>query len=1455
MKKIIYCCIFICFYYANLNATIFTVDEYLQVARNFLTFKNENKQILSIKPIDSNVEETGFLVTLEKGGYIVISTSTEFSPIKAYSFTSNFVTLPAWYKEFLINELKVKKNVNKQQRSKSLSNMHYGLKFLLSYNSSNVKRTSKQYVPDSYLLTTEWNQGVPYNKRLPVISNQNALAGCTQIALAQLMRFHQHPQQGSGVFTHNWNGQQLKSILYRTYNWDIMPDRLDESTDGYIQNEVALLIRDLGIINEADFGVDATSAAVNIEAVINYLGYAIGIKTIKNNDENTFFQVLVNEIDNLRPVLLNFPSHATVADGYASDPTGKKIHINMGWGGHADDYYYLDRTVNAGSYAFSPDLTIYYNIFPCNSESNCSVNLESSDMLNNYNIDGNFDFEYDIDIYEINLKGATSISGNRGFSNQAFYFKLYNSSHDLIAFTDTSIEKNVPADKYYLHILLNGYTYNSNYKNYSVNISTEPVTDNEVNLDHAVVINTDFKDITINNEPYKMLIEVYDSDGDDVSLFVKSSNSEIHTSLDSNILTIQPNIFEGESDITVTAVSNNIEISKMFHVTVYDNPPTINNNFQDIIIKDSYEIVVYAEDYDGDEIVLNVHSSNDNIRAIFDNNKLIITPDTSKAEYSQITVTAISNYQQSSKSFYVIAYNDKIYFGKDFSLYGNFSNRSDFDKYHVILDGSCSIEGDNGYSNLAFFMSVLDNNQNFIVNMDNAYINQNFQSNFYFIGASLEENPGGYGRYFNYESSHSNYEISINCPNANTNIDDLLNLLDTKPVIVNKLENITINNTHEIEIEAMDQDNDDVYISAFSDGNSVSLAVEHNKLIIMPLVAEGVDQVTVQVHSNSDLTNKTQVSEQSFTVTVFDFPPSILNDLEDLMITSETTIQINASDPDGDPIMINADSSTTDINCKMNNNILTITPLLTNCYSTITVKASSGSKETTKSFMVVVSDSKIYYGKDIVINDSFSSQSDYNTHKIVLDGSCSITGYRGYSNQAFYISILNNDLSSYISMRDESIYHSFNQNIYYIGSSLEQNPGGYGNYYTYNSSYANYELTINCPNIETNTIDIINLLDIPFISLKPLQDDPNPTKTKTWTWETNLKSASYRFSIDQLETWEPEGEFKSITQVTINDKNDKWFIHVQAKDNYGHESEVKTAYSIFDNITPTGFITYASTSMTNQDVEVTLTTSEPVTVINNNGSNTKTFTQNGEFIFKFMDEAGNMGKTTAFVDWILDIHDDIPQANSQHITTTEEMPVNITLTGASPNNQLLTYQIVDQPLHGILSQSTPYLTYTPNSQFYGTDAFTFIVNDSFLNSESATVSVTVMRSFDFHLNQGWNLISLPVTPSNTDFSHLFPDYEAAYEYKNGAYHSVNNIIPGKGYWLKIPSQKVYSISGQPFSSWTIDFAEGWHLIGAPHNGVTPDDMSVKVIFRYVNGAYEQAFTLLPGFGYWIKVEE
>lgn len=72
-----------------------------------------------------------------------------------------------------------------------------------------------------------------------------------------------------------------------------------------------------------------------------------------------------------------------------------------------------------------------------------------------------------------------------------------------------------------------------------------------------------------------------------------------------------------------------------------------------------------------------------------------------------------------------------------------------------------------------------------------------------------------------------------------------------------------------------------------------------------------------------------------------------------------------------------------------------------------------------------------------------------------------------------------------------------------------------------------------------------------------------------------------------------------------------------------------------DKTAPTAAISYSITDATNQDVIAALINpSEEITVTNNNGLTTHTFTTNGTFIFQFEDLAGNAGEATATVDYI-----------------------------------------------------------------------------------------------------------------------------------------------------------------------------------------------------------------------------
>ncbi|MCX8024908.1 MAG: cadherin-like domain-containing protein, partial [Thermanaerothrix sp.] len=86
---------------------------------------------------------------------------------------------------------------------------------------------------------------------------------------------------------------------------------------------------------------------------------------------------------------------------------------------------------------------------------------------------------------------------------------------------------------------------------------------------------------------------------------------------------------------------------------------------------------------------------------------------------------------------------------------------------------------------------------------------------------------------------------------------------------------------------------------------------------------------------------------------------------------------------------------------------------------------------------------------------------------------------------------------------------------------------------------------------------------------------------------------------------------------------------------------------------------------------------------------------------------------------------DPPVANAQMVTVSEDSSVGISLTASDVEGDSLTFSIVLQPAHGLLSGTAPNLTYTPSPNYNGPDSFDFKVNDGQIDSEIATVSIMV----------------------------------------------------------------------------------------------------------------------------------
>ena len=140
------------------------------VALNFITYIGEDYAVRDIKPKQQSDQTVGYLVNLIPQGYILVAGDTIRVPVKAYSLTSNFANLPPVYVQNLLNELEIPTQKALASQSTKITppeetNRSYW-DFLIQASMVSKARITA-YIPDTYLLTTQWNQSYPYNKFNP----------------------------------------------------------------------------------------------------------------------------------------------------------------------------------------------------------------------------------------------------------------------------------------------------------------------------------------------------------------------------------------------------------------------------------------------------------------------------------------------------------------------------------------------------------------------------------------------------------------------------------------------------------------------------------------------------------------------------------------------------------------------------------------------------------------------------------------------------------------------------------------------------------------------------------------------------------------------------------------------------------------------------------------------------------------------------------------------------------------------------------------------------------------------------------------------------------------------------------------------------------------------------------------------------------------------------------------
>lgn len=304
-----------------------------------------------------------YIIKYEDGGFAILSADKRFIPILGFSEDGNLPIGTENFPPALVSCLSsLKENIEflRENNVTATKEIQQIWKNFISSNSDyNILKSGEPIDPpppctDQYeqvgpLLSTTWGQGWSYNSLMPTCScslpGWRYLAGCVPIAMAQVMKFHQHPT---------------------SYNWGSMPN-------GSASGATAGLIK--AIHDVVPMTYDCTGSAASMSdaasALTNQFEYASAIKA-SYNPSTVESNLRLN-----RPVILGGGDHCWVCDGFMKstfclyDDSGSgpgvyigtmsilNLHMNWGYSGDGDGWFAIDN--------FNPT---FYSIGPQNYNNN-----------------------------------------------------------------------------------------------------------------------------------------------------------------------------------------------------------------------------------------------------------------------------------------------------------------------------------------------------------------------------------------------------------------------------------------------------------------------------------------------------------------------------------------------------------------------------------------------------------------------------------------------------------------------------------------------------------------------------------------------------------------------------------------------------------------------------------------------------------------------------------------------------------------------------------------------------------------------------------------------------------------------------------------------------------------------------------------------------------------------------
>ena len=332
-------------------------------------------------------DPVGYVIDLSPSGYVVVSGNTDVRPVIAYSSETNFVIqdIPENIPLRIIRtdlSMRIEAIPFMAQSLRDRNNNLWREYIKPTGSISSLYSLSLNYGP---YLDTQWNQGDPYNIFCPIDPGTGGLCpiGCVVTAMGQVVNFYEWPTHiafgdsdsySSGETTPPiWIDAPLANIDTIDYNGaGIHPD---DTTKARFLYACGVAIK----MKYADGGSMAHSESVAV-ALVNKFGYlsADCISPSSPGFYNDFAMDVFSNRTGILSLYADSVGHAIVVDGYRESG---EFHVNYGWGGVADGWYFMPDSLPSG---FTTATHGIVNVVPPVITHRPVVNLEATLFNGNY---------------------------------------------------------------------------------------------------------------------------------------------------------------------------------------------------------------------------------------------------------------------------------------------------------------------------------------------------------------------------------------------------------------------------------------------------------------------------------------------------------------------------------------------------------------------------------------------------------------------------------------------------------------------------------------------------------------------------------------------------------------------------------------------------------------------------------------------------------------------------------------------------------------------------------------------------------------------------------------------------------------------------------------------------------------------------------------------------------------